>query len=91
MIDPTNVLLYSARIALVTAIAAVVFAATRITVATVRYAYWRAVLALSLLLAWIPMWPSNTTTTADTTSATANFLSIAATAAALTQGQLDGM
>jgi len=85
MIDPTNVLLYSTRVALVTAIAAVVFAAVRVHVATVRYAYWRAVLALCLLLAWIPMWRSNTTT-ADTTSATANFLSIASTAAALTQG-----
>jgi TonB family protein len=83
MIDPTNVLLYSTRVACVTAIAAVVFAAVRVNVATVRYGYWRAVLALSLLLAWIPMWPSKATTT-GMTSATANFLSIASTAASLT-------
>jgi TonB family protein len=84
MIDPVNVLLYSARVACVTAIAAIVFVVVRVNIATVRYAYWRTVLALCLLLAWIPMWPSKTTIV-DTASAGPNFLSIASTAAALTR------
>ena len=54
MIDPANILLASARVACVAVVAAALFAAVRVKAAGVRYAFWRGVLALSLVLPLVP-------------------------------------
>jgi TonB family protein len=55
MMEPqiTNLLAYSAQVAIIVAIGAALAALVRVDAAGVRYVYWRALLAICLVLPWL--------------------------------------
>ena len=71
MMDATllgNLLAYSAQVALLVALGAGLAAVVRIDAPAVRYVYWRALLALCLVLPWLPLRRSMVATITDTTA-----------------------
>jgi protein TonB len=71
MMDATllgNLLAYSAQVALLVALGAGLAAVVRIDAPAVRYVYWRALLALCLVLPWLPVRRSMVATITDTTA-----------------------
>jgi protein TonB len=61
-----NLVAYSAQVALLVLVGAGLAALVRIDAAGVRYVYWRALLALCLILPWLPVRRSVVVTIADT-------------------------
>jgi TonB family protein len=63
-----NLLAYSAQVALLVVLGAGLAAVVRIDAPAVRYVYWRALLALCLVLPWLPARRSMVVTITDTTA-----------------------
>ena len=61
-----NLVAYSAQVALLVLVGAGLAALVRVDAAGVRYVYWRALLALCLILPWLPVRRSVVVTIADT-------------------------
>src|SRR6185503_14558702 len=61
-----NLVAYSAQVALLVVVGAGLAALVRVDAAGVRYVYWRALLALCLILPWLPVRRSVVVTIADT-------------------------
>ena len=61
-----NLVAYSAQVALLVLVGAGLAALVRVDAAGVRYVYWRALLALCLILPWLPVRRSVLVTIADT-------------------------